>query len=314
MPSDTISALIPHYGFSPTSNRWLSQCIRSLLEQTTPLDRVIVVDDVSPCPPEDTVRAFPEVSLYRNSHNTGPFTMIDRVFADIDSDYILLQDSDDWSSPDRLELLLSGMRNWQTDVIGCQVSAVSAVGDPLESAPDQLPSDPPRRSGRESFSASGPFCRRRWSRVSSLAGSVDSLQVSDSAQIQSSLAVRVSVARFVISRRLLTFAGCILARSLNRPQPASGRPHDWRFRRWFKITPGVWWRRSARMVLSISAHNGGQRQRTSSMCLVLQCQGFRNPEPSVPSWWGRRVGASKWFWPVVWPQGQLRTKPIQPGI
>ena len=142
MPSDTISALIPHYGFSPTSNRWLSQCIRSLLEQTTPLDRVIVVDDVSPCPPEDTVRAFPEVSLYRNSHNTGPFTMIDRVFADIDSDYILLQDSDDWSSPDRLELLLSGMRNWQTDVIGCQVSAVSAVGDPLESAPDQLPSDP----------------------------------------------------------------------------------------------------------------------------------------------------------------------------
>lgn len=137
-----VFALIPHFGRDAISNQWLGQCIKSLLEQTVILDSIIVVDDDSPCVPDSIVRTFSGVSLYRNLDNTGPFSIIDRVFNGVGSDYILLQDSDDWSSPDRLKRLLDGTRRWQSDIVGCQMSTVSDTGLPLESTFDHLPFDP----------------------------------------------------------------------------------------------------------------------------------------------------------------------------
>lgn len=142
MPSTAVFALIPHFGRDEVSNQWLRRCVESLLQQTVALDGIIVVDDASPCTPMPVVNAFSGVSLYRNTRNTGPFSIIDRVFAQVGADALLLQDSDDWSGPDRLQLLRDGMHQLRADIVGCQIQAVSADGLPLPGTMDQKPFRP----------------------------------------------------------------------------------------------------------------------------------------------------------------------------
>jgi glycosyltransferase involved in cell wall biosynthesis len=115
---------VPHYGLDERSNRWLQQCIESLLAQTVPLQAIIVVDDQSPCSPEPVVRRYPSVSLLRNATNTGPFAILDHVLSHVSADALLFQDSDDWSTPDRLHVLLAAMRKWNAGMVGCQVHCV----------------------------------------------------------------------------------------------------------------------------------------------------------------------------------------------
>jgi GT2 family glycosyltransferase len=54
-----VCALVPHY----QCERWLGQALESLVAQTRPLDRIIVVDDASREPPSDVVRCFDGVTL-----------------------------------------------------------------------------------------------------------------------------------------------------------------------------------------------------------------------------------------------------------
>jgi glycosyltransferase involved in cell wall biosynthesis len=138
-----IFSVVPHYGVDESSNRWLRQCIESLLAQTVPLRAIVVVDDCSPHSPEPVFRDFPSVTLMRNASNTGPFAILDLAFSQISADALLLQDSDDWSAPQRLETLLAAMREWQADIVGCQVRMV--YEDPeLASAADaiEMPQEP----------------------------------------------------------------------------------------------------------------------------------------------------------------------------
>jgi glycosyltransferase involved in cell wall biosynthesis len=138
-----IHCVIPHFGVDERANDWLRQCLASLLAQTVPLQAIIVVDDDSPHSPEPVVRGFPSVSLMRNASNTGPFAILDLAVSRLGADALLLQDSDDWSAPDRLELLLATMRRTQADIVGCQVQMV--YEDPeLAPAADALamPRDP----------------------------------------------------------------------------------------------------------------------------------------------------------------------------
>jgi glycosyltransferase involved in cell wall biosynthesis len=119
-----IFSVVPHYGVDEDSNRWLQQCIESLLAQSTPVQAIVVVDDCSPHSPDPVVRCFPSVTLMRNAGNTGPFAILDHAFSQVSADAILLQDSDDWSAPDRLETLHAAMRQWHADIVGCQVQMV----------------------------------------------------------------------------------------------------------------------------------------------------------------------------------------------
>ncbi|MDC0833316.1 glycosyltransferase family 2 protein [Geitlerinema sp. CS-897] len=111
-----ICAIVPHFGCEP----WLFQCLHSLINQTRPLDEVVVVDDASPTPPVEIVSQFPSVKLYRSPQRVGPYRLVQQVIEDTDADAYLFQDADDFSTRDRLATLLYLMSQYNADLVGTQ--------------------------------------------------------------------------------------------------------------------------------------------------------------------------------------------------
>ena len=99
----SVCAVIPHHA----CEAWLAQAIESLLEQSRPPERIVVIDDASQVPPVDLVAAFPDVTLLGVDVNGGPYRLVQSVVDATDFDAYLFQDADDWSAPDRLEILLA---------------------------------------------------------------------------------------------------------------------------------------------------------------------------------------------------------------
>lgn len=119
-----VLAVVPHYGVVPRANRWLEECVASLLRQTRRLDGVVVVDDCSPISPEPALQDYPGVALLRTETNVGPFAILDALFHGTQVDRILLQDSDDWSLPHRLEVLLEASERESADIVGSQLHQI----------------------------------------------------------------------------------------------------------------------------------------------------------------------------------------------
>jgi hypothetical protein len=111
-----VMAIVPHY----KCEEWLFQCLESLVNQTRPPDAVVVVDDNSPQPPKDIVTQFPQVTLMTTVENVGPYRIIQQVIDNSDFDAYMFQDADDWSSVDRLELLLKEAERTGAQLVGCQ--------------------------------------------------------------------------------------------------------------------------------------------------------------------------------------------------
>src|SRR5271169_543436 len=118
--SASVLAVIPHYKYE----KWLAQSIESVLAQTRPPDAIVVVDDASSQPPIDLVRRYPTVTLLVADRNRGPYAMLQAIFERTSYDVFMLQDADDWSTPDRLELLLSRAEEKRAEMAGCQISSV----------------------------------------------------------------------------------------------------------------------------------------------------------------------------------------------
>jgi hypothetical protein len=111
-----VLAVIPHFG----CEHFLRRCLQSLVTQTRPLDGIVVIDDGSESPPVDIVREFPGMTLLASALNVGPYRLIQQVIEQTDYDAYLFQDADDWSSCDRLELLLAAAENYGAELVGTQ--------------------------------------------------------------------------------------------------------------------------------------------------------------------------------------------------
>ena len=111
-----VLAVIPHF----RCEQFLHRCLQSLVTQTRPLDGIVVIDDGSESPPTDIVREFPGVTLLASALNVGPYRLIQQVIYQTDYDAYLFQDADDWSSSDRLELLLAAAENYGAELVGTQ--------------------------------------------------------------------------------------------------------------------------------------------------------------------------------------------------
>lgn len=111
-----VLAVIPHF----RCEQFLHRCLQSLVTQTRPLDGIVVIDDGSESPPVDIVREFPGVTLLTSALNVGPYRLIQQVIEQTDYDAYLFQDADDWSSCDRLELLLAAAANYGAELVGTQ--------------------------------------------------------------------------------------------------------------------------------------------------------------------------------------------------
>lgn len=122
-----ILALIPHYNCQP----WLFRCLKSLVDQTRPPDRILILDDNSPDPPIEITEKFPQVTLVRSSKNVGPYRLIQQAIADTNYDAYLFQDADDWSANIRLERLLEIAEKTGAELIGTQEWRVNELESKL---------------------------------------------------------------------------------------------------------------------------------------------------------------------------------------
>ena len=142
-----ILALIPHRG----CEAWLGRCLTSMIRQSHPPTHIVVIDDASPRPPLDILQTFPQVTLLSSPHQVGPYGLIQAAITQTDYDAYLFQDADDWSSGDRLAILLATARHHGAELVGSQEIRVlepelqlQAVGYPLNvnQALSQAPGHP----------------------------------------------------------------------------------------------------------------------------------------------------------------------------
>ncbi|MCO5222166.1 MAG: sulfotransferase [Thermomicrobiales bacterium] len=115
-PDARILAVIPYY----EAESYLDAAVDSLVKQTRPLQGIVVIDDCSSTTPLGVMEKFPQVTLLRSEENSGPFRLIQEVIDNTDYDAYLFEDSDDWSAPNRLEVLLDLATRTGKELIGSQ--------------------------------------------------------------------------------------------------------------------------------------------------------------------------------------------------
>lgn len=133
-----ILGVIPYY----EAEEYLEAAIDSLIRQSRPLQGIVVIDDVSSTPPTKTLEKFPGVTLLRSAENSGPYRLIQEVIDNTGYDAFLFQDADDWSAPDRLEVLLDLATRTGKELIGSQGHRL--IVDEGEVVLYQHPIDPER--------------------------------------------------------------------------------------------------------------------------------------------------------------------------
>jgi glycosyltransferase involved in cell wall biosynthesis len=134
-PGSSVLALIPYF----RCEEWLEDCLESMVQQTRPLDGIVVIDDASGDPPLRILQRFPQVTLLQADRNSGPYRLVQQVIEDTRYDAYLFQDADDWSAPDRLELLLRYAERTGAELIGTQ--EVRVFCDEAEVTPISWPLD-----------------------------------------------------------------------------------------------------------------------------------------------------------------------------
>jgi GT2 family glycosyltransferase len=116
----SVLAVITHYKYE----RWLGKSIESIVLQSRPPESIVVIDDASSNPPIDMVERFPTVTLLRAEQNCGPYALLQAIFEIADYDGFLLQDADDFSTPDRLETLITAAEREQAEMVGSQITSI----------------------------------------------------------------------------------------------------------------------------------------------------------------------------------------------
>jgi hypothetical protein len=134
-PASSVLAVVPHF----RCEEWLADCIESLLGQTRPPDRVVVVDDASGEPPTSIVAAYPTVTLLAAAENHGPYRLVQQVIDETSFDVYMFQDADDWSAPERLAVELEAAAETGAELLGSHYCMVHCAD--LHCRPKYFPAD-----------------------------------------------------------------------------------------------------------------------------------------------------------------------------
>jgi glycosyltransferase involved in cell wall biosynthesis len=99
-----VTASVPYFGAS----RYIRRAVESLLAQTHRNLTVVVINDGDPRPPWPQLAHIRDPRLVRLSLDAsyGPYFAHQLVFAAARDAFVLIQDADDWSAPERASLLL----------------------------------------------------------------------------------------------------------------------------------------------------------------------------------------------------------------
>lgn len=104
MSTPLVSIIMPAYNAEP----YIREAIDSILAQTYVNFELLVCDDCSTDGTADIIRSVNDarVKKYFNEINLGNLRTSNFLFGQCTGDFIGIQDADDWSSPDRLELTM----------------------------------------------------------------------------------------------------------------------------------------------------------------------------------------------------------------
>lgn len=127
-----VSVLMPAYN----AERYVSEAIESMLDQSFPDFELVVVDDGSTDGTGEIVERFadrdPRVRLVRCEENGGIARALNRGLDAARGEYIVRMDSDDWSYPYRLERQVAFMdANPEVDVSGSAIEVCDRALRPL---------------------------------------------------------------------------------------------------------------------------------------------------------------------------------------
>ncbi|RYD83008.1 MAG: glycosyltransferase family 2 protein [Verrucomicrobiaceae bacterium] len=123
-PSPSAVALIPAYN----AGSFLREAVLSLLSQTRPLQKLVVVDDGSTDGSIEALRDLEnsgQIEVFRNNSNMGRAASINAAFMRYDADYFILQDADDLAKPERVERQVAFMEG--NSALGCSSSFVDYI-------------------------------------------------------------------------------------------------------------------------------------------------------------------------------------------
>jgi hypothetical protein len=114
--SSSVLVVISFYG----CEEWLHACLTSISQQSRSPENIVVIDDSSPALPVKFLEPFPNVTLLSTTRNVGPEKILNNIIKATDYDAYMIQDADDWSSHDRLELSLRALEQSGADIAGTQ--------------------------------------------------------------------------------------------------------------------------------------------------------------------------------------------------
>jgi succinoglycan biosynthesis protein ExoO len=109
------SVIIPAYN----TEKYISQAIESVLQQTIHNLEIIVINDASDDSTEKIAKSFTDKRLrvLTNPKNLGLIGSLNRGISEARGEWIALLDSDDWYAPNRLEKLLEVAHLTQADMV-----------------------------------------------------------------------------------------------------------------------------------------------------------------------------------------------------
>lgn len=123
-----VTVIVPTYNAEDT----LPVALRSLLVQSWQHLEILVVDDCSTDSTADVVRAFARqdgrVRLISAERNGGPYIARNLALLEAKGDLITINDADDWSHPQKLEIQVSHLQN-NPEVVGNTSQQARATPD-----------------------------------------------------------------------------------------------------------------------------------------------------------------------------------------
>jgi len=127
-----IAVVIPLYNHE----NYIGEALRSVLEQTRPVQRIVVIDDGSRDRSVDMVRKFEDNRItLRTQENAGAHVTLNRAVAEAarDCEFIAVLNSDDLFHPERLEKCVGFLEsNPSADVVCTALKLIDPSGAVLE--------------------------------------------------------------------------------------------------------------------------------------------------------------------------------------
>jgi len=110
-----VSILITTYN----SEKYIKECLESILNQTYKNLEIIIIDD---CSKDNTLNILKEykdnrIKIYSNKHNLGISKNLNKGLNKCNGEYIAIMDSDDWSYPDRIKKQVKLMEDNQKTIL-----------------------------------------------------------------------------------------------------------------------------------------------------------------------------------------------------